>query len=420
MELSKEIQDFLLNDAIERFLRYVKIWTTTDEFAESAPSTKNQFDLANILVEELKTLNLQDIVLDDFGFVYANLPPSEGFEKVKPIGLIAHLDTSFAVSGKEVKPVIHRNYDGKEIKFARDKTLTLSSDDSPLLDEYIGLDIITSEGDTLLGADDKAGIAEIMAACAAWNKFPELTHGPITICFSPDEETGLGMDKVNIKKLPNICYTIDGGEMGELEYESFDAWRATFRFKGLSVHPGYAKNKMINSLRIASDFFSNLPAAESPEHTENREGYYHLYYLQGKPEETTAKVLIRDFEEKNNKIRMDYIKKLKDVYETLYLGLEIHIDFLHQYQNMMKYIEKKMIIVDLAKQAIEKTGLEFKIHPIRGGTDGSRLSALGILTPNIFEGGLLHHSRKEHIPTLALQKAAETLIFLADLWIRQK
>jgi tripeptide aminopeptidase len=418
MALSNEIQEFLLNDAIERFLRYVKIWTTTDENAESAPSTKNQFDLAEILVEELKDLKFQEIILDEFGFVYANLPPSEGYEKVKPIGLIAHLDTSWAVSGKDVKPVIHTNYDGKEIKFAQDKDLTLSFEDSPLLEEYIGLDIITSEGDTLLGADDKAGIAEIMAACAAWNKYPELKHGPIYICFSPDEETGLGMAKVNKKKLPDICYTVDGGEMGELEYECFDAWRATFKFKGLSVHPGYAKNKMINSLRIANNFFSELPEAESPEHTEEREGYFHLYILQGKPEETTAKVLIRDFDEKNNKIRMNYLEKLKDAYEIRYPGLEIQLDFLHQYKNMLKFIEKKQIIVDLAKQAIEKTGLELKIHPIRGGTDGSRLSAEGILTPNIFEGGLLHHSRKEHIPTLALQKAAETLIYLAELWTK--
>ncbi|MFW9783515.1 MAG: peptidase T [Candidatus Heimdallarchaeota archaeon] len=419
MVLSKEIQEFLLNDAVERFLRYVKIWTTTDENAESAPSTTNQFDLGKLLVEELKDLNFHQIVLDEVGFVYGNLPPSEGYEKSKPIGLIAHLDTSDAVSGKNVKPVIHENYDGKDIKFAQDKDLTLSIEDSPPLYEYIGLDIITSEGDTLLGADDKAGIAEIMAACAAWNKYPELKHGPIYICFSPDEETGLGMTKVNKKKLPDVCYTVDGGEMGELEYECFDAWRATFTFKGLSVHPGYAKGKMINSLRIASNFFSELPETESPEHTEEREGYFHLYALEGKPEETTAKVLIRDFEEENNKIRMKYLKKLKDAYEIRYPGLEIQLDFLHQYQNMLKFIEKKQIVIDLARQAIEKTGLELKIHPIRGGTDGSRLSAEGILTPNIFEGGLLHHSRKEHIPTLALQKAAETLIYLADLWVNQ-
>ncbi|MFX1323500.1 MAG: peptidase T, partial [Promethearchaeota archaeon] len=189
MVFSKEIQEFLLNNAVERFLRYVKIWTTTDENAESAPSTTNQFDLGKILVEELKELDFQEILLDEFGFVYGNLPPSEGYEKKKAIGLIAHLDTSDAVSGKNVKPVIHENYDGKDIKFVQDKDLTLTIEDSPYLQEYVGLDIITSEGDTLLGADDKAGIAEIMASCAAWNKFPELKHGPIYICFSPDEET---------------------------------------------------------------------------------------------------------------------------------------------------------------------------------------------------------------------------------------
>ena len=419
MELSKEIQEFLLKDAVERFLRYVKVWTTSDENGKTVPTTKNQFDLGKLLVEELKVLNLENIVHDEYGFVYAYLPPSEGFEKKTPIGLLAHLDTSFAVSGKHVKPVIHQNYDGSVIKFTQDKGLTLHFDDSHLLEEYIGLDIITSEGDTLLGADDKAGIAEIMAACAAWNKFPELKHGPIRICFSPDEETGLGIDKVDEKRLPKICYTVDGGEMGELEYECFDAWRATFTFKGLSVHPGYAKNKMINSLRIASNFFSELPETESPEHTEKREGFYHLYSLQGKPEETTAKVLIRDFDEKKNQRRMDYIKELKNAYEIRYPGLEIQIDFLHQYQNMIKFLEKKQIIIDLAKQAIENSGLETIMHPIRGGTDGSRLSAKGILTPNIFSGGLLFHSRKEHIPTIALQKASEVIIHLARLWIEK-
>jgi tripeptide aminopeptidase len=420
MELSKEIQDFLLNDAVERFLRYVKVWTTSDQSGDSIPTTKNQFDLGKILVEELKALFLEDIIHDEYGFVYAYLPPSKGFEKKIAIGLLAHLDTSDAVSGKDVKPVIHQNYDGSVIKFAQDKVLKLHFDDSPLLEKYIGLDIITSAGDTLLGADNKAGIAEIMAACAAWHKYPELNHGPIYLCFSPDEETGLGIDKVDEKRLPKICYTVDGGEMGELEYECFDAWRATFTFKGLSVHPGYAKNKMINSLRIASNFFSELPEAESPEHTEKREGFYHLTLLQGKPEETTAKVLIRDFDEKKNQRRMNYIKELKIVYEIRYPGLEIQIDFLHQYQNMIKFLEKKQIIIDLAKQAIENSGLDTIMHPIRGGTDGARLSAKGILTPNIFSGGLLFHSRKEHIPTLALQKASEVLIHLAELWINEK
>ena len=386
---------------------------------ESIPSTKCQFDLGKLLVEELKALNLEDIIHDEYGFVYAYLPPSEGFEKKTPIGLLAHLDTYYGVSGKDVKPVIHRNYDGSVIKFAQDKGLKLHFDDSPPLEKYIGLDIITSEGDTLLGTDDKAGIAEIMTACAAWHKYPELKHGPIFVCFSPDEETGLGITKVDEKRLPKICYTVDGGEMGELEYECFDAWRATFKFKGLSVHSGYAKNKMINAIQIASRFFSELPEAESPQHTEKREGFYHLTTLQGIAEEATAKVIIRDFDEKNNHKRMDYIKKLKNAYEIRYPGLEIQVDFLHQYQNMIKFLEKKQIIIDLAKQAIKNSGLELIMHPIRGGTDGAKLSAKGILTPNIFAGGLLFHSRKEHIPTLALQKASEVIIRLALLWIEK-
>ena len=258
MELTKEIQEFLLNEALERFLRYVKVWTTSDEMIETVPSTKIQLDLGKLLVEELKKLNLEDIIHDEYGFVYAFLPPSKGFEKVKPIGFLAHVDTSPSVSGKDVKPVIYSNYDGKEIKFTQNKDLVLTFDDSPNLEEYIGLDIITSEGDTLLGADDKAGVAEIMAACAAWKKFDELKHGPIVICFTTDEETGLGIDKVNMKKLPKICYTVDGGEMGELEFECFDAWLAQTKFIGLNVHPGNAKNKMINAIQIANRFFSEL------------------------------------------------------------------------------------------------------------------------------------------------------------------
>jgi len=420
MELTKEIQEFLHNDALERFLRYVKIWTTSDETKESVPTTKNQLDLGRVLVEELKKLGLDGVIQDEFGFVYANLPPSKGFEKAKSIGLLAHVDTSPAVSGKDVKPVIHHNYDGKEIKFAQDKDLTLNFDDSPHLEEYIGLDVITTEGDTILGADDKAGVAEIMAACAAWIRYPELKHGPLVICFTTDEETGKGIDKADKKKLPEICYTVDGGEMGEFEYECFDAWRAEYLFHGLSVHTGYAKNKMINSIKIASMFFSDVPEPESPEHTQKREGFFHLTKMKGKAEETTARMIIRDFNPKKNQRRIDYIKSLKNTYEIRYPGLKIDIKFTHQYQNMLKFIKKKPIVIDLAKKAIEKADLEVKNHPIRGGTDGARLSAKGIITPNLFSGGLLFHSRKEHIPTLALQKAAEVLIHLADLWAKEK
>ena len=420
MELTKEIQEFLHNDALERFLRYVKIWTTSDETKESVPTTKNQLDLGRVLVEELKGLGLDGVIQDEFGFVYANIPPSMGFEKAKSIGLLAHVDTSPAVSGKDVKPVIHHNYDGKEIKFAQDKGLTLNFDDSPHLEEYIGLDVITTEGDTLLGADDKAGVAEIMAACVAWIRYPELKHGPLVICFTTDEETGKGIDKADKKKLPEICYTVDGGDMGEFEYECFDAWRAEYLFHGLSVHTGYAKNKMINSIKIASMFFSDFPEPESPEHTQKREGFFHLTKMKGKAEETTARMIIRDFDPEKNQRRIDYIKNLKNTYEIRYPGLKIDIKFTHQYQNMLKFIKKKPIVIDLAKKAIENADLEIKIHPIRGGTDGARLSAKGIITPNLFSGGLLFHSRKEHIPTIALQKAAEVLIHLADLWAKEK
>jgi tripeptide aminopeptidase len=419
MELTKEIQEFLLKVALERFLRYVKVWTTSDQSVETVPSTKNQLDLGKMLVEELKELNLENIIHDEFGFVYAYLPPSKGFEKVKPIGFLAHMDTSPAVSGKDVKPVIHTNYDGKEIRFTQNKDLVLSVEDSPNLEEYVGLDIITSEGDTLLGADNKAGVAEIMTACAAWQKFDELKHGPIVICFTTDEETGLGISKVDMKKLPKICYTIDGGEMGKLEFECFDAWLAQTKFIGLSVHPGHAKNKMINAIQIATRFFSEIPEYESPEHTEEREGFFHLTKLQGKAEEATSRMIIRDFLEENNKRRMDYLENLKKTYEIRYPGLKIEIDFKHQYQNMYTYINKKPIVIELAKQAIEKSGLEVKIHPIRGGTDGARLSTQGIPTPNLFTGGELFHSRKEHIPTLALQKAAEVLIYLTELWTQK-
>lgn len=414
--LSEEIKEFLLKEATDRFFRYVQIWTTSDEDSQSNPSSKNQFDLGNVLVAELKELNLDNIILDEYGYVYANLPASKGLEKVKTIGLIAHMDTSPAVSGKNVKSVVHKNYDGSAIKFVSNKEIELTVEDSPMLKEYFGLDIITSEGDTLLGADDKAGIAEIMVACAAWKKFPELKHGPIFVCFTPDEEIGKGTLKIDKKRLPKFCYTMDGSEMGQLEFECFDAWKASITFTGLSVHPGSAKNLMVNAIHIACRFLSEIPEHESPEHTEEREGFYHLGDLRGTEEEAKTKLIIRDHNEKNNKRRIEFLQKLKEIYEFRYPGLKIELKLEHQYKNMLKFIEKEIKVVDLAKEAIKMAGLEVKIEAIRGGTDGSKLSEMGIPTPNIFSGGLLFHSRKEHIPTLALQKAAEVIIYLGQLW----
>jgi len=414
--LSNEIKEFLLEEAVNKFLRYVRIWTTSDEDSQSHPSTENQFELGKILAAELKKLNLENVILDHFGYVYADLPASSGLENARRIGLIAHIDTSPAVSGKNVKPVIHKNYDGGIIEFVGNNDIKLTVEDSPILKDYIGLDIITSEGDTLLGADDKAGIAEIMTMCAAWQKFSELKHGPITVCFTPDEEIGKGTLNINKQRLPEICYTMDGSKMGELEFECFDAWKATISFTGLSIHPGYAKNLLINAIHIASRFLSEIPEYESPEHTEEREGFYYVTKLKGTVEEANIILIIRDFIEDNNKNRIEFLRKLKDLYELRYPGLKIDLKFEHQYSNMLQFVEKEKIVLDLAEKAIEMAGLEVKIHSIRGGTDGSRLSEMGIPTPNIFSGGLLFHSRKEHIPTLALQKASEVLLHLAQLW----
>ena len=417
--LSKEIQDFVLNEAIDKFLRYVRVWTTSDGSSDSFPSTNNQFDLGKILANELKALNVKEVIHDKFGYVYAYLSPSKGYENAPQVGFIAHLDTSPAVNGKEVKPVIHKNYSGSEIKFAQNDELSLSLRDSPQLEEYIGLDIITSQGDTLLGADNKAGIAEIMAACTAWQKYPELKHGPIIVCFFPDEEIGKGAEMIDLSKLPKTCYTFDGSEMGELEIECFDAWKVNIKFTGLNVHPGYAKNVMVNAIQIASRFLSEFPEDQSPEHTEDREGFYHLSRLQGNEEEATATLIIRDFNTESNTRRMEYIDILKGFFEKRYPGLKIDLKFEHQYQNMLTFLKDEYQIVDLAKKAIEATGLEVKIHSIRGGTDGAHLSARGVPTPNIFAGGLLFHSRKEYIPTLALQKGAEVILHLANLWANE-
>jgi tripeptide aminopeptidase len=414
--IKQEIGEFILDQVISRFLRYVQIWTTSDENATTFPSNKNQFELGSLLVKELEELGMKNIIQDEFSYVYADLPASEGLENIMPIGLIAHLDTSNMVSGKDVKPIIHKNYNGSPILFPHNKDISLTIDDSPELENYVGCDIITSAGDTLLGADNKAGIAEIMTACAVWTKYPQFKHGKITVCFTPDEEIGKGTYKIDKNRLPEICYTIDGSELGELEIECFDARKAAITFHGISVHPGYAKDLMINAIHVASRFLSDLPEYESPEHTEEKEGFFHLMQLQGNEEKATATLLLRDFDSNNNETRKTYLSHLKDLYELKYPGLKIEIKYLYQYKNMLTYLEKQPEVINLAKEAIKKANLELKMHPIRGGTDGARLSEMGIPTPNIFTGGLLFHSRKEYIPTNSMQKACEVILYLAELW----
>jgi tripeptide aminopeptidase len=415
MALSKEIQDFLQKEALTRFLRYVKVYTTSDESTGTTPSSPRQFDLGKMLEGELKELGLKDVVLDEYCYLYANLPASKGV-KGPPVGFLSHLDTSPAVSGENVKPIFHEKYDGSPINFPDDPDLKLTTQDSPELKHCMGDTIITASGKTLLGADDKAGIAEIMAALAALTKYPELKHGEIRICFTPDEEVGMGTAKINLDKLPKYCYTIDGGEPGEIEAECFDAWGATITFKGISVHPGFAKNKMINAATVCARFLATMPEYETPEHTELREGFFHITGISGSEEEATAKMIIRDFLVPNNERRMDYLRKLKEYFEFKHPSLKIEIEFKHQYENMWTVMEKHPQSVELAKQAIEMTGLPIRPRAIRGGTDGSRLSVLGHPTPNIFDGGMLFHSRKEWIAKSSLQKAGEVIVLLAGLW----
>ncbi len=417
MEISKEIHDFLLKDVRERFLRYVTYDTQSNENTGTFPSTEKQFDLAKELAKDLKNLGLNNVILDEFCYVYANLPASKGFEKSQSIGLIAHMDTSPSESGKGVKPIIHENYDGSPIKYQKNSELILTKEDSPELEKFIGMDIITSSGDTLLGADDKAGIAAIMTACAAWQKHSNLKHGPITVCFTPDEEIGHGTTKINMNHLPKFCYTFDGGEMGELEIECFDAWKATIHFKGISVHPGYAKNLMVNAIEIACRFVSQIPEAETPQHTEKREGFYHLYNLSGDCVNAKSIFILRDFDKKNNEKRMKYIEHLAKAFEQRYPGLKIEIKFEHSYENMLVYLQEFPEVIEKAKIAIQQSGIEVKETLIRGGTDGARLSAKGIPTPNLFAGGILFHSLKEYIPIQGMKKAVETILYLGNNWI---
>lgn len=412
---TSEIRSFMKKEAVERFLRYVKVHTTSDEGNEETPSTRRQFDLARILEKEMNELGLEDVRLDEHCYVYGILPAKDG-TRGTPFAMLAHLDTSPDQPGENVKPRIIENWDGSPISYPDDPELTLTVDDCPELAEFVGENIITASGKTLLGADDKAGIAAIMSALAALKKFPELPHGEIRVCFSPDEEIGRGTVKIDEEWLPKFCYTFDGGYPGELEGENFDAWRADITFKGVGVHPGYAKNKMVNAALIAGRFIADLPEWQTPAATEKREGFYHVVSIEGDFENASVTMIIRDFEEANNKTRMELLEQMKEYYEKRHPGLSIKLDFKHQYQNMRDIIQETPEVMDVAHKAIEDTGLKVVRKAIRGGTDGARLTQLGFPTPNIFAGGLLFHSRREWIAESSLAKAAEVALNLAKRW----
>ena len=414
--INEDIRNFLRTSALESFLRYVRIFTTSDENSEKSPTSQNQFKLAELLRDELMALGLYDIELTDTCYVYATLPSNVN-KSENVISFCAHMDTSPAVSGEKVEPIIHENYQGGDIFFPDDEKLVLNSKISPELDDFIGENIITASGKTLLGADDKAGIAEIMAALRAFKKFPELKHPEIRVCFTPDEEVGKGTDNIELNKLGSICYTLDGGVMGELEDECFDAFGVKVKFYGINVHPGAAKNRMVNAAAIAARFFAALPEHETTENREKREGFYHLTGMMGDENFAELNFIIRDFEQENNLKRINLIKKLVDFFKLRYPGLKIELDIRDQYNNMKEVLEKYPKVVEYAEDAIREAGIIPQKHPIRGGTDGARLSFMGVPTPNIFTGGLMFHSKLEWIPEIALEKGAEVVIRLAEKWI---
>ncbi len=404
----------------ERFITYVTIDTQSDPESQTTPSTQKQWDLAHLLKDQLNHLGLADVTLDGNGYVMATLPGNI-LHEVPAIGFISHYDTTPDFSGKNVNPQIIENYNGKDITLNAEKNLVLSPDEFGDLKQYKGQTLITTDGTTLLGADDKAGITEIMEAVQYLINHPEIKHGPIKIGFTPDEEIGRGAHKFDVAKFgARWAYTMDGSEIGELEYENFNAAAARVRFQGKSVHPGYAKDKMVNSLYIAQDFISSLPRMETPEHTSDREGFFHLSAVNGDVEETTLDYIIRDHEAEHFAARKKVMQKLTEEINSQYGRPVVTLTIKDQYRNMREKVEPVKHIVDLAEKAMNQLGIKPIIKPIRGGTDGSQLSFMGLPCPNIFAGGHNFHGPYEYVPVESMVKAAEVIIKISELAAIQK
>ncbi len=403
-----------MENLVNRFLNYVKFETTSCESSTSVPSTSTQMKFARFLVDELEDLGSNEVSLDDNGYVTATLP-SNTDKKVPTIGFIAHMDTSPDMSGLNVKPNIIKNYKGGDIVLNKEKNIILSPNDFPELNDHIGMDIITTDGTTLLGADDKAGIAEIITAMEYLIKKPEIKHGDIKIGFTPDEEIGRGVEHFDVDKFgADFAYTIDGGPVGELEYENFNAASAQIRIQGRNVHPGSAKNKMINSLLIAQELNSMLPVHDVPEATEGYEGFYHLVNFNGTVESTSIAYIIRDHSmekfESRKKLLTSAVNFLNEKYGNI-----ISMELKDSYYNMKEKIEPVMYVVDIAKKSMEDIGIAPIIKPIRGGTDGAGLSYKGLPCPNIFTGGLNYHGKYEYISIQGMEKAVYTILRIAEL-----
>lgn len=402
---------------VERFLKYVKYDTQSSEESNTFPSTEKQKILGAELVKELKEIGLKDAEMDQYGYVTATLEANSN-KKVPTIGLIAHLDTSPDVTGENVKPIIHYNYQGGDITLPGDKSIVITVDDNPDLRNKIGHDIITTDGTTLLGADDKAGIAEIFDAINYLIHHPEIKHGKIRICITPDEEIGRGTKYFDVKKFgADYAYTIDGEQLGEIENETFCADSVTITITGINIHPGYAKNKLVNSVKIAAELINKLPKdTMSPETTEKREGYVHPHIINGGVEQTVIKFLIRDFEEKGLKEKENYLKNLCNEIINEFPKAKIDLKIDESYRNMRYILDQYPFVIEYAKEAIKRAGIEPKLSIIRGGTDGARLCFMGLPTPNLFAGGHSFHSKREWISIQDMQKAVETIINLVQIW----
>ena len=400
---------------IDRFISYVTIDTQSDPDSLTTPSTKKQWDLANRLAVELKKIGLDEVEIDDNAYIMATLPANVA-HKVPVIGFVSHFDTSPDFTGTNVNPQIIEEYDGMDIVLNKEQDIILSPDYFEDLLQYKGQTLITTDGTTLLGADDKAGITEIVSAMEYLVNNPQIPHGKIRVGFTPDEEIGRGAHKFDVKKFgADWAYTMDGSQIGELEYENFNAAGAVVKIKGKIVHPGYAKDKMINSMYIAQDFINSLPRLETPEHTEDRQGFFHLTDINGDVEETTLKYIIRDHDRNHFEARKEMFSKLASEINSQHEREVIKIELKDQYYNMREKVEPVMHIVDIAEEAMKQLNIEPLIKPIRGGTDGSQLSFMGLPCPNIFAGGHNFHGRFEYVPVESMQKAVEVIVKIAEL-----
>jgi tripeptide aminopeptidase len=401
---------------VDRFLKYVKYDTQSDEDSLSFPSTEKQKVLSSALAEELKEMGLLDAQMDEWGYVMATLP-SNTDKNVPPIAFIAHVDTSPALTGSNVNPVIRKNYQGGDIHLENGGFI-IRVDENPDLKNMIGYDIITTDGSTLLGADNKAGVAEIMDAINYLLLHPEIKHGDIKVCFTPDEEVGRGTEKIDLKKLgAKYAYTVDGSARGEIEIETFSADAVVIKFIGKNIHPGYAKGIMINSIKIATAFIESLPKDTlSPETTEGREGYVHCTSILGNEEATTLKFIIRDFDTPKLKEYEDFLKKLAEEAVAKFPGSKMEFQVIEQYRNMKEIMDKHPQVTEYAIEAMNRLGIKPIMHPIRGGTDGSRLCFMGLPTPNIFAGEHSFHSQLEWIAIQDMYEAVKLIVEIAKVW----